>query len=169
MWSFSWTVIISKFVEEMGVVIFFLVVLNLVLERSWICLSCCNCMAESEDKIYTRCSAVYCRHFQWQLMWAPTQSHFSTILSTLDCVRSVQLARCFIFAIFELLLHFLDSLAVRHSDLLHIDLVSSWWFSFLRNTMNCFMSLCQLWSKHMEKKCLSRWVLTQPFLIEILT
>ncbi len=63
----------------------------------------------------------------------------------------------------------LDSLAVRHSDLLHIDLVSSWWFSFLRNTMNCFMSLCQLWSKHMEKKCLSRWVLTQPPLIEIHT
>jgi hypothetical protein len=89
----------------MGVVFFVLVVLNLVLERSWICLNCCNCMAESEDKIYTRCSAVYCRHFQWQLMWAPTQSLFSTILSTLDCVRSVQLARCFIFAIFKLLLH----------------------------------------------------------------
>lgn len=61
----------------------------------------------------------------------------------------------------------LDSLIIRHSNLLQIDLVNSQWFSFLRNMMNYFMSLCQLWIKHTEKNCLFKWVLTQPPFIEI--
>ncbi len=91
--------------QEMGVVFFVSIVLDLVLERSWICLNCCNYMVKPKDKIYIKCYFVCYEHFQWQLTQAPTHSHFSTILSTLDCIKSVRLARCFIFVIFKLLLH----------------------------------------------------------------
>ncbi len=61
----------------------------------------------------------------------------------------------------------LDSLVIRHSNLLQIDLVNSQWFFFLRNMMNYFMNLCQLWIKHTKKNYLFKWVLTQPPFIEI--
>jgi len=62
-------------------------------------------MVKLEDKIYIKYYFVYYEHFQWQLTWALTHNCFSTILSTLDYIKSVWLARCFIFVIFKLLLH----------------------------------------------------------------
>jgi len=107
-------------------------------------------MVKHEDKSSSWCYSMCYEHFQWQLTRAPTHSPFSTILFTLDCIKSVRLARCFIFVIFKLLLHSPGFIGCQTLWL------TTHWFGkllviFFLQEYDELHEFMLTWGKHMEK------------------